>query len=205
MADINNLRQRGIPFVALVDATGNSTESAILGKVTIDQTTPGTTDSVSVKSQGYSSGKVTVTRPANATAYTANDVVGGAITFPTMGPSGGGQVMITSVSLEIDVAAIPSGMTSFNLYLYNVTPPSAIADNAAFDIPSGDRVSHIGKFSMGTPVDEGSTLKIKTDAINQQITVPSGAIIFGYLVTVGAFTPAGNSEVYVVSLHAVGL
>lgn len=181
--------------------------SAIIGKVGIDQTTPGTTNLVAVTSQGYSSGKVSVTRPANTTAYSAGDVVGAtaaAITFPTIGPSGGGPVMITSASLEIDIAAIPSGMTSFTLHLYNVTPPSALADNAAFDLPSGDRTAHIGSFSLGTPVDLGSTLKVKTDAINQQITAASGTI-YGYLVTTGGFTPASNSEVYVVTLHTVAL
>lgn len=154
--------------------------------------------------KGYSSGKVTITRPANATAYTAGDVVGGAITFPTMGPAVGGEVLLNSALLELDIAAIPTGMTSFNLYLYNVTPPSAIADNAAFDIPAGDRASFIGKLSVGTPVDEGSTLQVSTDGINKQITVPAGSTIFGYLVTVGGFTPAGNSEVYKLALHGIG-
>jgi hypothetical protein len=179
--------------------------SAIIGKVGIDQTTPGTTDSVTVKTQGYTSGKVAITRPANVTAYSANDVVGGAITFPTMGPSGGGQVMITSTKFELDIAALPSGMSSFYLYLYNVTPPSAIADNGAFDIPSGDRASFLGKILLGVPVDEGSTLFVQSDQINAQITVPSGASVFGYLVTTAGYTPAANSEVYAITLHAAGL
>jgi hypothetical protein len=179
--------------------------SAIIGKVGIDQTTPGTTDSVTVKTQGYTSGKVAITRPANVTAYSANDVVGGAITFPTMGPSGGGQVMITSTKFELDIAALPSGMSSFYLYLYNVTPPSAIADNGAFDIPSGDRASFLGKILLGVPVDEGSTLFVQSDQINAQITVPSGASVFGYLVTTAGYTPAANSEVYAITLHDAGL
>lgn len=151
---------------------------------------------------GFTSGKVSVTRPANVTPYTANDVVGGAIPFPTMGPALGGEVLITGVQLELDIAAVPTGMTGFNLYLYNVTPPSAIADNGAFSIPSGDRVSLLGKIAIGTPLNEGSTLRIELDQINKQITIPSGAIIYGYLVTVGGFTAAANSEVYVITLKA---
>jgi len=180
--------------------------SAIVGKVGIDQTTPGTTDSVTVKSQGFKSAQ-TVTRPANTTAYTANDALGAsaaAITFSSIAPSGGGEMLIKSTELEIDVSAIPSGMTSFRLYLYNVTPPSALADNAAWDLPSGDRASFMGYVDLGTPVDLGSTLYVRTNAVDVQVTA-TGTSIFGYLVTNGGFTPAGNSEVYKVTLHAVAL
>jgi len=173
--------------------------------VGIDQTTPGTTDSVSVKSVGYAA-PVSVTRPANVTAYTANDVVGAtaaAITFPTIGLSGG-YILITSVELEYDVAAIPSGLTTMALYLYNVTPPSALADNAAFDIPAGDRASFVGKIALGTLVDEGSTLYVRTNQVDAQVKL-SGTSLFGYLVTAGGFTPAGNSEVLKVTLYAMGL
>lgn len=161
------------------------------------------TNQVGILTKGYSN-RLTVTRPANATPYTANDDLGGALTFTGMGPAAGGELLLTSVSLEIDVAAVPSGMSSFRLYLYNVTPPSALADNAAWDLPSGDRASFLGYVDLGTPVDLGSTLFIKADIVNAQIKI-SGSSLFGYLVTNGAFTPAGNSEVYMVTLHAVAL
>lgn len=144
----------------------------------------------------------TITRPANTTAYTANDVLGGAITFAAAAPALGGDLMVTSVELEADIAAVPAGMTTFNLYLYNVTPPSAIADNAAFDLPAGDRASFLGKIVIGALVDEGATLYYRADNINAHIKTTSSSV-FGYLVTVGAFTPAGNSEVYKVTLHGV--
>jgi hypothetical protein len=148
---------------------------------------------------------VTVTRPANQTPYTANDVLGGAIAFPNIG-SKGAHVLITDTALEIDIAAVPAGMSSFNLYLYGVTPPSALADNAAFDIPSGDRAAFLGKISLGTPIDEGSTLYIEQNGVNKKLILPAGGTgLFGYLVTTGAFTPAANSEVYKVTLAGVGL
>lgn len=158
---------------------------------------------VAVGSAGYTSAQ-TVTRPSNTTAYSASDVLGGAITFASIAPSAGGNIMITSVELEADITSLPSGMTNFNLYLYNVTPPSAIADNAAFDIGSGDRASFIGKIALGILVDEGSTLYVRNDVVNAHVLAASSSI-FGYLVTVGAFTPASNSEVYKVTLHAVAL
>lgn len=149
------------------------------------------------------SAPLTITRPANQTPYTALDVVGGALTFPSMGPSAG-RIMLTSTQLELDIAAIPTGMTSFFLALYNITPPSALADNAPWDLPSGDRASFLGIVQLGTPVDLGSTCYIETNIVNKQIKL-AGTSLFGYLVTAGAFTPAANSEVYVSTLHSVGL
>lgn len=202
----------GVPFLpsgagqAVTISSGTVTlgaGTAIAGKFGIDQTTPGTTDSVTVKSAGYSS-QPTVTRPANTTAYTAGDVVGGAITFSSIGPTGGGHVMISGVDLRIDIAAIPAGMTTFRLHLYNVTPPSAIADNSAWDLPSGDRSAYLGYIDVGTPADLGSTCFVQTDNLNKKLLLAS-ANVYGYLVTTAGYTPAANSEVYTPRLQAVGM
>ena len=179
----------------LVDSSGNAVTFNANGQASAANSAPVVLNNDS----GYSAA-ITVTRPANVTAYTANDVVGGAITFTSMGPSAG-RVIITSAALEYDVAAIPSGMTSYRLYLYNVTPPSATADNGAWDLPSGDRASFLGYIDLGSPADLGSTLYCETNGVNKQIKL-SGTSIFGYLVTNGGFTPAGNSETLVVTLHA---
>ncbi len=144
----------------------------------------------------------TVTRPANTTAYTAGDVVGGAITFANAGPSGGGSVIINSADLRIDVSSVPAGMTSFTLHLYSVTPPSALADNAPWDLPSGDRASYLGFIILGTPIDVGSTLFCQATGPGLRQVQLASSSVFGYLVTAGGFTPAANSEVYVPRLNA---
>lgn len=160
-------------------------------------------------SRGYGSGLISVTRTNDTNVYGANDVLGpatgstAAITFPTMGPAAGGEVMITSVTFERDATALISGETSYDLHLYSITPPSALGDNVAFDVPSGDRASYLGKMSLGTPVDLGSTLYVQTDGINKQITLASGSL-FGYLVTVGTYTPVG-SAVHRIALHSVAV
>lgn len=175
------------------------------GAVGIDQTTPGTTDSVTVKSQGRAAA-VSLTRTADVNAYTANDVIGAAtgstaaLTF-AIAPSAGGEIMITSVALETDSTAVISGEAGYRLYLYNITPPSALGDNAAWDLPSGDRASFLGYIDLGQPVDLGSTCYIETAGISKQITAASGNV-FGYLVTLGAFTPA-SATVRVITLHSV--
>lgn len=157
---------------------------------------------------GYSA-SVSITRTNDTNAYSANDVVGAAtgstaaVQLSGLGGLTGGEVIVTSTELEIDASAVISGETSYNLYCYNVTPPSALGDNAAFDIPSGDRTSFIGKIALGTPVDEGSTLYIRQDGINAQLKLSSSSA-FCYLVTVGGYTPTAQ-RVYKVTLHATGL
>lgn len=144
----------------------------------------------------------TITRPANATAYTGGDVVGGVIPFPEL-PKGTG-LLIASANLRIDVAAIPAGMTSFRLHLYTDSPASAIADNAAWDLSAGDRAAYLGYVDLGSPADAGATLFAQVDGVNKAI-LSTGGGVYGYLVTNGGFTPAGNSEVYSLSLVACEL
>jgi hypothetical protein len=183
----------------------NQAGTAILGKVGIDQTTPGTTDSVTVKAASYGAA-VSQQRTSDTNAYAANDVIGSAtgstaaLTF-AIAPSAGGEVIITSVALETDAAAVISGEAGYRLHLYNITPPSALGDNAAWDLPSGDRAAYLGYVDLGQPVDLGSTCYIETNGVNKQIKAASGNV-FGYLTTLGAFTPA-SATVRVITLHTV--
>jgi hypothetical protein len=147
--------------------------------------------------------KVTITRPANTDAYLAGDVVGGAITFPAIG-SFAGDSFITSASLRINVSSVPAGMTSFRLHLYDVTPPSALADNAPWDLPSGDRASYLGYIDLGSLVNVGSTLYVQADQINKQVRLRADHALHGYLVTNGAYTPTSQA-VKAVELHAVAV
>lgn len=163
----------------------------------------------SVQGFGYAS-TVSLTRTNDTNAYTANDVVGAAtgstsaLTFMDIGPPAGGEVFLTTVRFEIDIAAVISGMTSFRLYLYGATPPSALGDNAAWDLPSGDRASFKGYIDLGMPIDLGSTLYVETAQINKQIAIPAGGALYGYLVTNGGYTPAASS-VFNIVLHSVGV
>lgn len=145
-----------------------------------------------------------ITRPANANAYTAVDVIGGVLIFPNMGPAAGGTIIITSTELEYDVAALPANMANCTLHLYSQSPPSALADNAAWDLPAGDRVMYLGKIALGILVDLGSTLYVQVDSVNVQRKLLSSTL-YGYLVTDIGFTPAGNSEVLDVTLHSIAV
>lgn len=159
-------------------------------------------------SAGYTA-PVSLTRTADTNSYLANDVIGAAtgstaaLAF-AIGPTAGGEVMITSAALETDATAVISGEAGYRLHLYNVTPPSALGDNVAWDLPSGDRASYLGYIDLGQPVDLGSTCYIEANSINKQLTVPSGGTVYAYLVTLGAFTPA-SATVRKITVHAIAL
>lgn len=185
--------------------------SALIGTVGIDQTTPGTTDSVSSKpitaatSDAYGV-LATTTRAANQTPYSANDVVGVAFDLGIVGPSAS-RVLLQSIVFRPRLTAVPAGMGNFRLALYNVTPPSALADNSPWTIPAGDQASFLAILDLGTPAlpAAGSVdLYIARQNIGLELLL-AGTHLFGYLVTDTVFTPAANSEVYAVDAKLVAL
>lgn len=149
-----------------------------------------------VAGQAYSA---SATFTPAAASHVTPDVNGGAQTF-ALGAISGSRIMITSASLEIDGGTAEA--TAWRLYLYNVTPPSALADDATWDLPSGDRASYLGYVDLGTAVDLGSTQWVETNIINKQIKL-AGTSVFGYLVNLTTLTPAAVA--HIVTLHAVGL
>ncbi len=152
--------------------------------------------------QGYSP-KATVTRPNDTTAYGAGDVVGGAFAIGEFGPRES-TMMVLASSLIVDADAVISGETSYRLHLYNAMPPSALADNAVWDLPAGDRPYYQGYVDLGTVADIGSSLFVQSsDLINRCVrTAQEAGVMYGYLVTVGGYTPTA-SRVYRVQLHTV--
>lgn len=164
---------------------------------------------VEIRGPSYSS-TVTLTRTADTNAYAANDVIGPATSgsaaqaFTGIASSDGGSVLLTTAQFSINLAAVISGMSNFRLYFYSVTPPSGLSDNAAFDLPSGDRASFLGFVNLGTPVDLGSTLYVETTHLDKQVLVPAGGILYAYLVTTGAYTPSA-SDVFKITLNSMGL
>ena len=147
--------------------------------------------------------QVTITRPANATAYTAGDVVGDAsgsaiLTFEGFGESIG-EVEVLAADLRCHVASVPAGQTTWDLHLFNASP-TAIADNAAFDLVAGDRSKYLGKLTIAAMVDEISTIAITTTFTNRYFTPGTNGKVYGLLKTVGGFTP-GSGDVFVLGLH----
>ena len=142
---------------------------------------------------------VTITRPSNTTAYTAGDVVGDTggsaiATVANVGPSGG-FVLVQSISLVFSDSAVPSGMGAFRVHLYSASP-TAIADNAAFDLASGDRATYMGFIDLPAPQDLGSTLYTQTDYPGRLVKLAAASTsLFVEIETRGAYTPVSASTV----------
>jgi hypothetical protein len=113
-----------IPYVAIATNTGSPFSA---------------TNPVPVTSNGYI-GTATVTRPANTTPYTANNVIGGPLTLANIGPSGG-HIIITSIDIILNITALPAGIGNFILILYDVTPASAFTNGTQWSLGAGDRAA----------------------------------------------------------------
>jgi hypothetical protein len=148
---------------------------------------------------GAGSTSVSATFTPAAAAYLANDTMDVAKEFVGLGALTP-NLRIVSAEIEVDTTALQSGETSYRLYLYNVTPPSALADNTAWDLPSGDRASFLGYVDLGSPVDLGSTLYVQSGYVDKDIKL-AGTSLFAYLVTNGAFTATAVARK--VTLHTV--
>ena len=133
-----------------------------------------------------------------AAAYSAGDSMSTAQTF-SFGTNAPRVVMIRQSILRVNHTALVASEAGYTLHLYNVTPPSALADNDAWDLPSGDRASYLGKLALGTPVDVGSSLWIETTQA-KPVFLPAGGVLYAYLVTDAGITPTAAARV--VSLFA---
>jgi hypothetical protein len=151
---------------------------------------------------------ISTTRPNDAVPYSAGDVIGtststtAAMKLTGIGPTGG-VIRITGSRHEIDVTAIPSGMTSFRLHLYSADPPSALVDNAPWDLAVGDRPYYLGYVDLGSPVDTGSTLYVQQTGLDYDfdLTTPD---LWCYHVTNGGYTPTAlavkTTKLYAMSM-----
>jgi hypothetical protein len=121
-----------------------------------------------------------------ATSHTAGDVVGGAQEFKGLSTQTAQGVQIISASLLVTT---PTLLTStWRVYLFNVTPPSALADDAAFLLPAGDLPGFLGYVDIAQLVDAGDNLYVQSDNINKPLRPAGGRSAFGYLVCLATVT-----------------
>lgn len=132
-----------------------------------------------------------------AASHTAGDVNGTAKEFALDAVSAS-YIRIVSANLQINGATIET--TAWRLHMFSVTPPSALADDAAFTLASGDRASYLGYLDFAQVVDLGDTLFIETTNIQKQIKL-AGTSLFGYLVNGTTLTPAAVA--HIVTIQAV--
>lgn len=126
-----------------------------------------------------------------AAEHVAGDVVGGAKEFVLLDrfgnpPATGSTLKIVQSSMIIAGGTIET--TAWTLHGYNVTPPSAIADDTAWDIAAGDRTAYLGSIAIAQVVDHGATLYI--EGTHAKYVILSGTSLFAYLVNGTTLTPA---------------
>lgn len=181
--------------------------SSELSLISIDNKLPNLSGGVTVNDNGSSltvdgrayRAMATITRPNNATPYTAGDVVGDAngsaiMTLSGVGPSGG-FVLLQSAATVFSDSVVPAGMGAFRAHFYR-TSPTATADNAPFDLASGDRAGYAGYIDFPTPIDLGSTIYTQTDYAGRLIKLdPNSTVLYVELETRNAYTPVSGSTV----------
>lgn len=139
-----------------------------------------------------------------AAAYGAGDIVGSsmelAFTYAdgTTIPAGSMIRILTSV-VKIGRAALISNEGAYSLQCYSATQPSAQADNAAWTLALGDLTTYRGAIALGTPVDLGGALYIKTPAIDLDAKLTTSSL---WARLVGAGTPTLTVEDIQVLLYA---
>lgn len=136
-----------------------------------------------------------ITRAANMTIYTASapnfDVYGSLFQLQNIGVAGKG-IFLSYFEISLNLSAVPSGMTSFTVFLYP-TAPTTIADNNIWTIGSDPVLDPVGfNVSMSLAKGGGKVVGVIKD-LNQLFILTSSSL-WGYLVTNGAIVPAANSE-----------
>lgn len=142
-------------------------------------------------------------RPADTTAYAANDAVSDstsaptALTFERAARVAGGGGYITKARLVTDQS---TNVAQFRLWLFSASP-TAINDNTAYTYLWADRAILLGSIDLGplTTEGSGSTAASGLSADGRLAFVASQATqsLFGLLETKTAFTPASAQNFFI--------
>jgi hypothetical protein len=146
---------------------------------------------------------VTITRPSNTTEYTAGDVIGiadagtpanagSAIHVLSGVASTDRYVILQELQLLVHVATVPAGMAGFRVHFYSESP-TAILDNAAYDLVANDRAKWLGSVDLPTPVDRGSTLVTGVTYPGSVFKLAVDNTLYVQLQTLGTFTPSSGA------------
>lgn len=171
--------------------------SSVIGKVGIDQTTPGTTDRVTAGGKTVSV-DANFTRPADTTAYATNDSLTNSTSAPTVltfsnaaRASGGSGVILDAILID---ESNPGTVGSFDLMLYDTTF-TPTNDNAAFNPSTTIQRTFVGKISFSTQIVCGTTSQAyHATGVNLAFVTVGSANLFGQLVARNAYTPANTGR-----------
>ena len=185
--------------------------TAIIGKVAIDQATAhanevvtktGSVVNATLIGQGAQASD-TITLDAGVAAHSALDVIstaaGEVLEFASLGTASS-SICILGAKLKYGHSAVPTSSAGYRLHLYNASP-TAIADNAAFNVPSADLAKYIGYIDLSTLVDLGDSCASCDNNINFMAKLV-GTGLYGILQCLAGETPEA-SKVFTITLNSV--
>lgn len=131
--------------------------------------------------------------PKDAAAYTANDVVGGLLTFSLVGLITNGGILNSVYLVDDDNEG-----AALTLYLFSAKP-TVIADDAAFAPSAADlqKMFAVVSIASGDYVTVNSLKYVYKDDINQLLAADGTMSIYGYLVCGATPTYAANKTLFV--------
>lgn len=145
--------------------------------------------------------EVSFTRPADTTAYAANDIVSNSTSSTTPIDFSSAARIAAGSGLALTFQLIKSTNTTtgatFRLWLYTATPTSPPNDNAAFSATWGNRTSRIGYVDFLNPIAGSDCVDYYGSPVftQQPFKLASGTSLYGLLQVLGAYTP-GNAEIF---------
>jgi hypothetical protein len=141
---------------------------------------------------------LTFARPADNIPYTGGDVIGDATTavheLANAGPAGA-LLMLDNVFSQWELAAVPSGATTFTDHFYDAAP-DAITDNSVWVLTSAnDKAHHLGSITYNAYGVVGGHLESQNPQLGQSFKLAAGSTsLWVERVTNGGFTPAGATS-----------
>jgi len=147
----------------------------------------------------------TITMAHDTGAHHALDVVstaaGEILEFPSLGAAND-LICILGARMKYNANAVPTASAGYRLHLYNASP-TAIADDAAFNVPSTDLAKYIGFITISPLTDVGDNCISGDDNINFTCKLV-GTGLFGILQCIAAETPAA-SAVFTILLNTIAV
>lgn len=120
--------------------------SVTIGNVSINQTTPGTTNGVVVNAFPQLTSQVSVTPTVTAGTYAANVVMGGVMTFtsplPATAPFAG---ILESITLKFKASV---QTVTFNVAIFSAAPSGTFTNGVTAAIASGDSALLLGIYQL---------------------------------------------------------
>jgi hypothetical protein len=185
--------------------------SAIVGKVGIDQTTPGTTNGVSVTNtpavtvsgtvatRSASTFSVAVAPTVTNGAYSAGDIMGALMEFDLVAPANDVGFTLQEVQIAIKAAVSPSLL----LVVFNADPTNTTkTDNAAYSLNAADTFKVVASLPVnsigGYLTDHGTPNTIRVGNLGIPMLPASGTRkVYALLVDLTGVTLTSTSDIQV--------